>query len=433
MITLMGSKDIFKPSTFPKKKRKHEQNEVVATPRSVKYKPSIESFNLLTRPRNEGRGKGDYHSETDTSFEASPNAKESDSKLNDSFISQSSRTRDMKSAEEEAESPSAVPPSLSTPFMSRSNQSPTLPHINIGQNLTLPSRHVNESLQIHSVQPYREVMGPQALSQHLPEPRFAPLQPLHDQNTAPLPNYPHRQQESQYYHPTTQQQQRQQQGHHPFQLVHQPQTGSYTPSLMQQQQQAPAMYPYNDDYFPSYQQPPQIIQQQSQFVPMHVANYYQQPIPSQSSAPHPHPIYYNVVPYSVAADPYFGLHGGIPRKSRQSSTWSAEEDKLLRELKEVQKLGWREISTFFHERTPNACQFRWRRIISNLDSSSKGGTNAEASDKEKDSNVSSSAEVASQIHQGRKENLIQGRTTFDKATSSKKEQSHINKIDFLLN
>ncbi|CAI5756199.1 unnamed protein product [Candida verbasci] len=54
----------------------------------------------------------------------------------------------------------------------------------------------------------------------------------------------------------------------------------------------------------------------------------------------------------------------IRRKSKQSTTWSPKEDKLLRELKEIQKLGWREISTFFHDRTPNACQFRWRRIIS---------------------------------------------------------------------
>ncbi|CAN3363375.1 hypothetical protein DICA1_E11012 [Diutina catenulata] len=53
----------------------------------------------------------------------------------------------------------------------------------------------------------------------------------------------------------------------------------------------------------------------------------------------------------------------LRRKSKQSTTWSPKEDKLLRELKEVQKLGWREISTFFQGRTPNACQFRWRRLV----------------------------------------------------------------------
>lgn len=64
------------------------------------------------------------------------------------------------------------------------------------------------------------------------------------------------------------------------------------------------------------------------------------------------------------------------RKSKQSSTWTQKEDKILRELKEVQKLGWREILTFFPDRTPNACQFRWRRIIS--------GTNSKETDDDKD-------------------------------------------------
>ena len=54
------------------------------------------------------------------------------------------------------------------------------------------------------------------------------------------------------------------------------------------------------------------------------------------------------------------------RKVKQSSTWTAPEDRMLRALKEVKKLGWREISTFFNGRTPNACQFRWRRIMSSL-------------------------------------------------------------------
>ncbi|EGW33771.1 uncharacterized protein SPAPADRAFT_48888 [Spathaspora passalidarum NRRL Y-27907] len=54
------------------------------------------------------------------------------------------------------------------------------------------------------------------------------------------------------------------------------------------------------------------------------------------------------------------------RKTKQLTTWTQSEDELLRGLKEVQKLGWREISTFFHERTPNACEFRWRRIIRSL-------------------------------------------------------------------
>lgn len=63
---------------------------------------------------------------------------------------------------------------------------------------------------------------------------------------------------------------------------------------------------------------------------------------------------------------YYGYSAGlIPprRKLKQLTTWLPKEDKLLRELKEVQKLGWREILTFFQGRTPNACQFRWRRLI----------------------------------------------------------------------
>lgn len=46
-----------------------------------------------------------------------------------------------------------------------------------------------------------------------------------------------------------------------------------------------------------------------------------------------------------------------------SPTWSAKDDELLRYLKEVEKIGWRDISMYFPSRTINACQFRWRRLI----------------------------------------------------------------------
>lgn len=39
-----------------------------------------------------------------------------------------------------------------------------------------------------------------------------------------------------------------------------------------------------------------------------------------------------------------------------------EDDTLLKYLKEVRHLGWREISLHFKNRTANGCQFRWRRI-----------------------------------------------------------------------
>ncbi|RLV91562.1 Transcriptional regulatory protein DOT6 [Spathaspora sp. JA1] len=62
----------------------------------------------------------------------------------------------------------------------------------------------------------------------------------------------------------------------------------------------------------------------------------------------------------------------VKRKTKHLTTWTQSEDELLRGLKEVQKLGWREISTFFHERTPNACEFRWRRIIRSINEAAAG-------------------------------------------------------------
>lgn len=46
-----------------------------------------------------------------------------------------------------------------------------------------------------------------------------------------------------------------------------------------------------------------------------------------------------------------------------SPTWTSKDDSMLRYLKEVEKLGWRDISMYFPTRTINACQFRWRRLI----------------------------------------------------------------------
>lgn len=50
--------------------------------------------------------------------------------------------------------------------------------------------------------------------------------------------------------------------------------------------------------------------------------------------------------------------------SRTPSSWDPQDDLLLRHLKEQQKLGWKEIASHFAHRTPNACQFRWRRLRS---------------------------------------------------------------------
>lgn len=57
--------------------------------------------------------------------------------------------------------------------------------------------------------------------------------------------------------------------------------------------------------------------------------------------------------------------------NRNPSSWDPQDDVLLRHLKEVKKLGWKEIAQYFNNRTPNACQFRWRRLKSgNLKSKS---------------------------------------------------------------
>lgn len=59
--------------------------------------------------------------------------------------------------------------------------------------------------------------------------------------------------------------------------------------------------------------------------------------------------------------------------SRTPSSWDPQDDLLLRHLKEQQKLGWKEIASHFAHRTPNACQFRWRRLRSG---SLKGASSA---------------------------------------------------------
>lgn len=55
-----------------------------------------------------------------------------------------------------------------------------------------------------------------------------------------------------------------------------------------------------------------------------------------------------------------------PSKSilRTPTSWDTQDDVLLLHLKDNQKLGWKEIASHFHNRTPNACQFRWRRLKS---------------------------------------------------------------------
>lgn len=50
--------------------------------------------------------------------------------------------------------------------------------------------------------------------------------------------------------------------------------------------------------------------------------------------------------------------------AKNPTSWDTHDDMLLRHLKEIKNLGWKEISLYFDNRTPNACQFRWRRLKS---------------------------------------------------------------------
>lgn len=60
------------------------------------------------------------------------------------------------------------------------------------------------------------------------------------------------------------------------------------------------------------------------------------------------------------------ISASAPSKNflRTPTSWDALDDLLLMHLKDNQKLGWKEIASHFHNRTPNACQFRWRRLKS---------------------------------------------------------------------
>ena len=93
--------------------------------------------------------------------------------------------------------------------------------------------------------------------------------------------------------------------------------------------------------------------------------------------------------------PYYYYQNIDTKKSKSSTTWTQKEDKLLRDLKENQKLGWREISTFFNDRTPNACQFRWRRIISAMNAKSGSSSAASTPTSSPKSSISSGSPTSS--------------------------------------
>lgn len=63
-------------------------------------------------------------------------------------------------------------------------------------------------------------------------------------------------------------------------------------------------------------------------------------------------------------DEYDVLGRKKPKTPRTPMSWDPEDDILLKQLKEEQRLGWKEIATHFPGRTSHACQFRWRRLVS---------------------------------------------------------------------
>ncbi|KAF8467625.1 hypothetical protein BDZ91DRAFT_119419 [Kalaharituber pfeilii] len=69
-------------------------------------------------------------------------------------------------------------------------------------------------------------------------------------------------------------------------------------------------------------------------------------------------------PVNNKGDEYDCLGRKKPKTPRTPMSWDPEDDVLLKELKEGQRLGWKEIATHFPGRTSHACQFRWRRLVS---------------------------------------------------------------------
>ncbi|CEP61804.1 uncharacterized protein LALA0_S04e01090g [Lachancea lanzarotensis] len=85
-------------------------------------------------------------------------------------------------------------------------------------------------------------------------------------------------------------------------------------------------------------------------------------------------------------------------QTKNPSSWDPQDDVLLRHLKEVRKLGWKEIAQYFKNRTPNACQFRWRRLRSgNLKITGKPPTDETPEDQQGAGNGSAQAGIGNGV------------------------------------
>jgi hypothetical protein len=63
-------------------------------------------------------------------------------------------------------------------------------------------------------------------------------------------------------------------------------------------------------------------------------------------------------------------------RRKTPTSWDPNDDMILRHLKEQLKLGWKEIASHFPNRTTNACQFRWRRLMSGTLRNNGGNNNS---------------------------------------------------------
>ncbi|ODV61792.1 SANT/Myb-like DNA-binding domain-containing protein ASCRUDRAFT_7276 [Ascoidea rubescens DSM 1968] len=163
----------------------------------------------------------------------------------------------------------------------------------------------------------------------------------------------------------------------PQQVSQQVQPQHQQPPQMHQMQQIPQVQQMQQIQSIQQVQPQQIQLPQPNY-PYQAQQFQQMPTPpfmtnSPSylyTGPAPAPLAPQIYPldqYQRVVTPLSSLNqskGNLKLIPKQASAWSHADDKLLRYLKEEKKLGWRAVATYFPRRTPNACQFRWRRLVS---------------------------------------------------------------------
>lgn len=156
----------------------------------------------------------------------------------------------------------------------------------------------------------------------------------------------------------------QQQVPYPIQHPHPAQIQQHHPHSQQIPQEVPVSQPM--PYYPQNMMPipHRHHPQQHPGVPITPSH---SPINYVSSQQMAIPVYnyqqprHGIAMGSVMPHNKYKISKGSP--ARQSNAWSSNDDELLKHLKEVKNLGWREISMYFENRTANGCQFRWRRIV----------------------------------------------------------------------